>query len=124
MVERLGGSPNPSATLTDVGVALAPHLGGGLAGSYLGNRLMGGVSDYMFPDNEEDEYDVRRRQEDRRWWLKLLGEIGGGAAGVVAAAKATPDLNKRISDYYSNSHKADAAKPSAPAETVKTSSVI
>ena len=130
VVERLGGSPNPSATLTDVGVALAPHLGGGLAGSYLGNRLMGGVSDYMFPDNEEEDYDVRRRQEDRRWWLKLLGEIGGGAAGVWAAAKATPDLNKRISDYYSSTHKADAPsiKPPVgaiikpPVDAIKTSS--
>lgn len=88
VIKSLGGDEVADPSLKDLGKALIPHVTGGLAGSYLGNRAMAGIANYIFPDEEGDEYDDRRRQEDRRWWLKLVGEIGGGAAGVAAAVHA------------------------------------
>jgi hypothetical protein len=99
----LGGESRDDATLADVGSALAPHLAGGLGGSYLGYKLSDILGNYVFADDKRNTYDRRRRQENRRWWLNFLGTNLGAVGGTVAAAKAMPRLQEIIRNLKASS---------------------
>lgn len=82
----------PDVQFSDIGTALAPHLAGGAGGAYLGYRTGDTLGNFLFPDNETDEYEDRRRQEQRRWWLQFLGGNLGAVGGTAAAIKAMPHI--------------------------------
>lgn len=82
----------PDVRFSDIGTALAPHLAGGAGGAYLGYRTGDTLGNFLFPDNETDEYENRRRQEQRRWWLQFLGGNLGAVGGTAAAIKAMPHI--------------------------------
>ena len=115
IINSLGGStkdpnggPDLNPTLSDVGTALAPHIAGGLGGAYLGGKLLGRVGDFFFGDNPDDEYEVRRNQENRRWWLKFLGSNLGAVGGAFATTSAMPHINKAVSSYMNKKGNAKA----------------
>jgi superfamily II DNA or RNA helicase len=84
----------PDVRFSDIGTALAPHLAGGAGGAYLGYRTGDTLGNFLFPDNETDEYESRRRQEQRRWWLQFLGGNLGAVGGTAAAIKAMPQIRE------------------------------
>lgn len=113
----------PDVQFSDIGTALAPHLAGGAGGAYLGYRLGDTVGNFLFPDSDKDEYESRRRQENRRWWLQFLGGNLGAVGGTVAAIKAMPQLREIMRGVYANkadSAAATAAKQAAQQITQKT----
>lgn len=87
------GKPIYTATASDLGAAVAPHLIGGAGGAFLGYQLADTLGNYTFPDQASKSYEERRRQEDRRGWMKFLGGNLGALGGVGLAAAATPHLN-------------------------------
>lgn len=99
IIKSLGSTPSDNPTFSDVGMALAPHLTGGASGGYLGYLLSRAAGNYMFRDNPRDSYEERRRQENRRYWLNFLGGNLGVLGGVLATAKAMPQLNQAIGKY-------------------------
>jgi len=101
LITSLGGKPSEKPTFSDVGMALAPHLTGGAGGGYLGYLLSRAAGNYMFRDNPRDDYEERRRQDNRRYWLNFLGSNLGVLGGVLATAKAMPQLNAAIGKYVS-----------------------
>lgn len=111
VISSLGGTPTEKPKLTDVGMSLAPHLAGGAGGGYLGYRLGDSIGNFLFPDNQKDDYEARRRQENRRWWLQFLGGNLGAVGGVAATVGTMPHINKLIGQYVSTPNTKIAAAP-------------
>lgn len=102
IISSLGGNAPADASFADVGTTLAPHLAGGAGGAYLGYRLGDTLGNFMFADKPSEDYERRRRQEDRRWWLQFLGGNLGAVGGTIAAAKAMPKLQEIIRNLKAN----------------------
>lgn len=104
----------PDVTAGDVGTAIAPHLVGGVGGGYLGYRLGDTFGNFLFPDKPSEDYERRRRQEDRRWWLQFLGGNLGAVGGTIASIKAMPQLREIIRNTaQQNAATKQAAHPMA-----------
>ena len=100
-IKNPDGGPDLKPTISDVGTAVAPHVAGGLGGAYLGSKITGSIGDYLFKDDPEEDYEIRRNQENRRWWLNFLGSNLGAVGGAMATAATMPHVNKAISNYMS-----------------------
>ncbi len=111
LISSLGGSAPENPTLSDVGATLAPHLAGGAGCAYLGYRLGDTVGNFLFADKPSEEYEQRRRQEDRRWWLQFLGGNLGAVGGTIAATQAMPRLQEIMRTLKANN--ASATKTAA-----------
>jgi hypothetical protein len=110
LISALGGKPPEKPRLSDVGIAAAPHIAGGLGGSMLGGRFGSTLGNYFFPDRKTADYEIRKRQENRRKWLKFLGTGLGAIGGTALAIKAMPNLNSIVRNLN------DPKKPSQPSD--------